>query len=93
MRTKEQLTVLLANKYFQKLLTEAKWSDLKLAVSNDTIAQKLQLMTLLINGKSAQAGKLMRRILVQDVKVQAQAKADTAMADSALDLVEIDELL
>ncbi len=93
MRTKEQLTTILAKKHSQRMLKKAKWNDLALAIKNETPAQRQKLVDYLMDGKIEKAGRILRNLLIKDVQVKAQDKATLMMADSNLDLTEIDELL
>jgi len=93
MRTKEQLTAILAKKHSQRMLRTAKWNDLALAIKSETPAQRQQLVDCLMDGKIEKAGRRLRNLLIKDIQVKAQDKATMMMADSNLDLTEIDELL
>jgi len=93
MRTKEQLTTILAKKHSQIMLKTAKWSDLSLAINNETPAQRQQLIDYLVDGKIERAGRILRGLLIKDIESKAQTKATTMMADNSLDLTEIDALI
>ncbi len=93
MRTKAQLIAILAKKHEKKMFENSKWIDLKQAISAETAPQKAKLMSILINGNSGRVGQFMRNILIKDVQGRALIKATDTLADSSLDLVELDDLL
>ncbi len=93
MRTKEQLTTILAKRHSQRMLMTVSPTDLIIAFNNETPAQKQRLVSYLMDGKIEKAGRILRNLLIKDVQVKAQDKATLMMVDSNLDLTEIDELL
>ena len=92
-RTKEQIAELLTDRKFNIMLRTATWADLVSAVSGYPQDQKDKLVTMLVQNRTDEAGRALRRALDDEMRIQARARVDAILLDDSLTLIEIDELL
>lgn len=93
MRTKEEMIAILSRRKVSQKLAESTWSDLVASVQSATSAQRQRLLTLLIYGKTKQAGDMLRAVLLSNAEDRARADVADMLVDDALNLQELDSLL
>ena len=93
MRTKDELSSIIASRLEAKIFKDFGFSDLVSAISVATSAQKQLLVDHLTKGDTHSAGKMLEVALKQKAKQDSITQADTILSDDSLSLAELDNII
>lgn len=93
MRTKEQLTTILAKHKKQEKYESSTWQDLVTSIGGAAQTDKDQLLTEILTKNDTQFGYLARMLLESNAEQRAYDAAEAILADDTVSLAELDTLL
>lgn len=89
MKTKEEITQIIANKLYDKHYSALVFGDLTAYVGGLGEQGKAKLLDAILTGKDADVGEFLRSGMVATAEANALAEATTMMADDSLSLAEM----
>ena len=93
MRTKEEITRILANKHVSTMLQDSNWGDLVNAISSFDAQQKDNFVKLIASGQDKKVGQTLHKALLKDAQDRAKSYVGSMLADDNLSLTELDGLI
>lgn len=93
MRTKAQLSTLIADKLLRQLERGANFNDLVAAVQAKSLSDRNMLVRLLVENKTTRVGELLRDALKVHMREIATTQAESALSNNTLSLTELDRII
>lgn len=92
MKTKEEITVIIAGKLYQTHYNALTFNDLKASVVALSSANQAKLTEDILLGNDAAVGALLKGEMSAKAAASAQAAADALMVDDSLTLAELQQI-